>query len=164
MRVLQSLIRIASAAALMSLCPSAFAQGVTWKLQCQSVGNSAPEPLGDREGHTISVLEYNCRTEGGPLDGAVLTGMSASEWDKGSANILSAQGIYRKPGGTAVFQHTEGKNTLIMADGKVTGWSGTGRGTYKLATGSAASLAGKGYSYSARSTGVGLFTVDVKAE
>lgn len=142
----------------------ALAQGASWKLQCHSVGGSSPEPLGDREGHSVQTSQYSCRTEDGPLDGAVLTGVNVWEYDKATAKGVSGHGVYRMPGTRAVYQHDEQKLTLVMTDGKVSGFTATGRGTYKLATGSAAALAGKPYTYSARGTGPGQFAVDVKAE
>ena len=58
----------------------------------------------------------------------------------------------------------DGKISLTVTDGKVTGWTGSGRNTYELATGSAASLAGKSTTYTAKSTGPGQFTMEVKVE
>ena len=51
------------------LCAAASAQpGPSHRLACQSIGNGAAEPLGDREGHALSAGNFTCRTEGGPLD------------------------------------------------------------------------------------------------
>ena len=159
-------IRVAAiAAALISLSSAADAQSaVSWKLQCQSVGNSAQEPAGDRDGHAVNVSPYSCRAEGGPMDGAVLTGVGVYEWNGTVGTGLTGHGVYRKPGALAVYQHNDFKIDLTLADGKATGFTATGRGSYKMATGSAASLAGKSYSYTARPTGPGQLTVDVKVE
>ena len=55
--------------ALAVLCAAASAQpGLSHRLACQSIGNGAAEPLGDREGHAPSVGNFTCRIEGGPLD------------------------------------------------------------------------------------------------
>jgi hypothetical protein len=54
---------------------------VPYKVHCMAVGNSPPEALGDRPGHSIVVSEYTCRVEGGPLDGGVMTGTHVTEWD-----------------------------------------------------------------------------------
>ncbi len=137
--------------------------GSTVKLHCFSVGNGAPpEALGDREGHALSVGQVTCRVEGGPVDGGIFTGSTIAEWDKGSAVVLSASGVTRKPGAVLASQTTEGKQSLVMTDGKVTGMTGSGRGRYTLATGSAASLAGKTFSYTFNTTGPGQFLVEVK--
>ncbi len=141
----------------------AFAQsGATAKLYCHAVGASPPEALGDREGHAITVGEITCRVEGGATDGGVLTGTTIYEWDKGSATMLSGIGVTRKPGATTAYQHTEGKQSLVMTDGKVTGAAGSGRGRYTMATGAAAVNNGKTYSYTFRTTAPGQFIVEVK--
>ena len=149
--------------AALALSGAAAAQsGPNPKLHCQFVSASSPEALGDREGHAIAVNTYSCRVEGGPGDGGVLTGTTIAEWDKGSAVVLSSSGVMRKPGAVMAFQHTEGKMSLVLTDGKVSGMTGTGRGRYTLASGSAAAMAGAPYSFSLRTTGPGLFVVDVR--
>ena len=157
--------RIAVALAMSMLGAHSFAQTpIAYKCVCQNIGNSPQEPLGDREGHAVSVTSYTCRVEGGPLDGGVLTGTTIYEWDKTIAVGLSGNGVGRKAGATVVYQLGEFKNALTMADGKVTGFLASGQGTYKMATGSAASLAGKTFSYVARPNGSNQFAIDVKVE
>jgi len=95
-------------------------------------------------------------------DGGVLTGTTIYEWDKGVATQLSGIGVTRKPGATTTYQHTEGKRSLVMTDGKVTGATGSGRGRYTLATGATVANNGKTYSYTFRTTAPGQFIVDVK--
>ena len=51
-----------------------------------------------------------------------------------------------------------------MTDGKVTGFPAPGRGSYLMAIGNAASLAGKSYTFTAKPTGPGQFTVELKVE
>ena len=63
-----------------------------------------------------------------------------------------------------VYGRDEGKLTLSLADGKVTGWTINLRGTYNVATGGAAALAGKRWTAVAHSTGANQFTVDVRVE
>ena len=53
MRYLLKASGIAAAIALIAVAPSAVAQESTSTLACQDVGVSAPEPLGDHEGHSI---------------------------------------------------------------------------------------------------------------
>ena len=56
-----------------AFAPSAVGQEVT-KFFCQAVGAlGAPESLGDREGHGISVTTASCRNVGGVLDGSLTT-------------------------------------------------------------------------------------------
>ena len=135
----------AAALAFAALAPSAVAQENTTVWACQAVPGSPPEPLGDREGHSISVGQYSCRAESGPWAGSVGTGTSIYEWDGPKAVELANSGVARKPGATLAWKGTEGKVTLTMTDGKVTGWTGSGRGTNLLATGGWASKAGTSY-------------------
>jgi hypothetical protein len=151
---------IVTAIAFAAFAPRAVAQEITTTLACQGVDGFAPEPLGDREGHKISVDHYSCRVEAGPMSGAVATGTSITEWDGSTAVERSDIGVARKPGGTLVWRGTEGKSELTMADGKVTGWTGSGTGVNQIATGSAASLAGKPYAWTAKSTGPGTWTIE----
>jgi hypothetical protein len=65
-----------------------------------------------------------------------------------SKRKLSGLGVTRKPGATTAHQHTEGKQSLVMTDGKVTG--------------AAAANNGKTYSTTLRTTAPGQFIVDVK--
>jgi hypothetical protein len=160
-----SICGIATAAiAFSGFAPIAVAQENAFTLTCQEVGVGPPEPLADREGHSISVGQYSCRADSGPLGGGVLTGANTWEWDKGSAVLLTGNGVTRKPGSTGVYQITEGKLALTMADGKVTGVTSSGRGAYLLATGGFASVAGKPFSYTTKTTGPGQFVVEGKME
>jgi len=87
------------------------------------------------------------------MDGALLTGDSISEWDKNEGSSLSGNAVMRKPGGFAVYQDVEGKFTLTVTDGKITGATGSGSVHYLIATGSAAPLAGKTVTYTTKTTG-----------
>jgi hypothetical protein len=55
-------------------------------------------------------------------------------------------------------------HTVIVTEGKVTGVTTSGKGSYPMATGSWASLAGKSFTYSSKPTGLGLFEIDVTRE
>ena len=127
---------------------------------CQNVGTAPQEPVGDRDGHTFAVSQYSCQNQGGPFDGAIITGSTIWESEKGSSVALPGSGVIRKPGMTLVFALTEGKTSLIMADGKVTGYSGTAKGIYKIAAGSASSFAGKSFSSKFRSVAGGQFVIE----
>ena len=105
---------LCAAALVMGSVGAAAQSGSTTRLHCHTVGSAAPEVLGDREGHAVSVSQHSCRVEGG------------------------------------------------LTDGKPSGMTGSGRGRYTLATGSAAALAGKTYSYTFSMTGPNQFVVEVK--
>ena len=96
--------------------------------------------------------------------GGILTGTIIYEWDKSAGTGLSGQAVVRKPGALVVIVLGEFKNALTMTDGKVTGFIGTGQGIYKLATGAAASLAGKSFTYTAGPAGPGQYVIEFKVE
>jgi hypothetical protein len=63
-----------------------------------------------------------------------------------------------------VHQGTEGKVALTITDGKVTGFTGSGKVHWVVATGSAAPLAGKTFSYTVKSTGAGQWEANATSE
>jgi hypothetical protein len=155
---------IVTAIAFAAFAPSVSAEELSFKLICQDVGAGAPEPAGDREGHMISVDHYSCRMEGGPMDGALVTGGDVIDWDKTNGVEVLGDAAVRKPGGFAVDQDTEGKFGVTVADGKVTGFTGAGKVHWVIATGSAAPLAGKTFDYTLKSTGAGQWEADATSE
>ena len=163
MRYLLKASGIAAAVAFAASTPGAVAQEIS-KSICQLVGSSQLEPLGDREGHAIEVGTETCRVEGGAMDGGLVTGQAIWEWDKTNAKMLSIAGVVRKPGATVAYEITEGKLALTTADGKVTGFTASGKGRWSMATGSAASMAGKTFTYKARPTGAGQWETEVTAD
>ena len=80
---MQNLLRFsgsaAAALAFAAFAPTAVAQN-TRVFTCQSVGGGSPEPLGDREGHMISVDQSSCSVEGA-YAGGVATLTTIWEWD-----------------------------------------------------------------------------------
>jgi hypothetical protein len=56
--------------------------------------------------------------------------------------------------------NSAGTINLVMTDGKMTGWTASGKGRYAMASGSAASLNGKTYSWTARPTGPRSYVVE----
>ncbi|SFN42006.1 hypothetical protein [Variovorax sp. OV329] len=131
---------------------------------CQGFGIPAQEPVGDREGHVISVAPYSCVSQGGVLDGAVASGTNYWELDKGAGLTVVGTGVIRKPGMLVLYTVTSGNYALTTADGKVTGFAGTAKGTYTTATGSAASLAGKAYTARFRSSDRGQFVIETTVD
>jgi hypothetical protein len=135
--------------------------GQTEQLHCNPVGYNPPQPLGDQKGHSISTAEFTCRVEGGPLDGGLVTGSGIWEWHKTNAVLLSGMGVTRKPGTTLAWKQLSGKMAMIISDGKVTGFQGSGRGRATLATGAAAERKGKAYDFTFKSVGPGQYVVDI---
>jgi hypothetical protein len=155
---------IVTAIAFAAFAPSAGAEELSFKLICQDVGAFSPEPVGDHEGHMMSVDRYSCRMETGPMSGAVVTGSDVTDWDKGVGVEVLGDAAVRKPGGFGVIQDTEGKIALTITDGKVIGFTGSGKVHWVVATGSAAPLAGKTFSYTLKSTGAGQWEADATSE
>ena len=141
----------------------AFAQK-TDKLRCQNVGYNPSQPIGDSKGHAISASEYTCVVEGGPANGAVVTGTTIWEWRKANAKMLSGIGVGRKPGTIYSYENTSGKAALIMSDGKVVGVEGSGRGRFTMMSGPIAKEYGKAYSWTFKTTGAGIFEIEVVHE
>lgn len=82
------------------------------------------------------------------------------EMNKGSATALSGDGVLRKTGGMAAYRLTSASRSLIMTDGKVSGWTVSGKAVYTMATGNTASLVGKNFSWTARPTGFNQYVID----
>lgn len=153
------------AASFVMCAGAAHAQGTpSFKSHCLSTGYGPPEALGDRPGHAISVSQFTCRSEGGPVDGAVSTGTQIFEWNGATGVGESGFGVYRLPGATAVWIMEQFRNELTIVDGKVTGFVATGRGRVSVATGSMSNMAGRKFSYTGRPTGPGQFVIESTLE
>jgi hypothetical protein len=113
-------IAAATVTALAVATPSAIADENTYTFTCQGFGSGAHEPLGDREGHALSISDYSCYTDFGPFVGGDVSGTNIWEWDRTNAVLVTGQYISRKPGSIAVHAANEGKLSLTMTDGKVT--------------------------------------------
>jgi len=111
---------VIAAGVLAASSPAQAAEG--YKFTCQGVGVNTVEPVGDRDGHAVTISEYSCRAESGRAEGGVVTGANTYERDKGVATLLAGNGVIRKPGSIAVYQFIEARNAFTMADGKVTGF------------------------------------------
>jgi hypothetical protein len=153
-----------AAMTLLAAAPSALAQGKTFTEHwvCQDVGGPMLEPLGDREGHSIEVTPYSCRVETGPMTGGVATGTNILEWEKTNATMISGAGVARKPGSTFVYKLTDGKLTITITDGKVTGGSAEGHYKVMVGTGDAAPAQGRTTTWVVKVVGPGQFTVDLE--
>jgi hypothetical protein len=157
----------AAKAALALACAMAFASPSGWAqdvARCRYVGPPVPEPLGDREGHALSTSQVSCRMESGSMEGGVLTGTTVWEWQGNSAVGLAGHGVTRKPGGTVAYVNSEMKLTLVMDGSRVVGTAASGHGRYVMATGSAASMLGKTYSFTTKPAGYGEFILEVKPD
>ena len=102
----------------------------------------------------------SCVVTSGPLSSSGGTGAVLSEFDGPNGVLLMGGGVIRKPGATLVYQLTEQKIALIVTGGKVTGSTINGRGKNLLATGGAASLTGKTFSFTIKPAQTGQYTIE----
>ena len=157
---------LATSVALVLMTGTGIALSQTTKLTCVNVGPNIPEPLGDRDGHAVQVSAGACTAEGGLLNGMVMTQDTIweTEISKGMFNTLSGHGVGRTPSATVVYSITDGVLTMIMKDGRPAGWTVAGKARYTLATGSAAGLAGKNFSFTGYATGPRSYVLELKLD
>jgi hypothetical protein len=132
---------------------------------CQDVGLTTPEPIGDQDGHMLVVDNFSCRVEGGLMAGGVMTGTVTWDMTKGNGTLISGTGVIRKPGSLVVYKDGEGTLNLTINDkGQVTGGGASGTATWVFATGDAAPLKGKVLNWTSKGAGPGMFVVEEKTD
>jgi len=148
MKIRKSLIACIAIAAPALLCVAGVAQakGELFKSRCTVIGNSAADNIGDRPDHKISVANVVCAVSGGVMEGGVMTAETIYEWDGPNATLLSGGGVLRKSGMVVVYKHTSG-STKAIKEGNATSYAATGKGIVSFASGAAAGLSGKTYSF-----------------
>jgi hypothetical protein len=142
MRHLLSLCGIAS---ILMISSGAMAQEdqITWNCVPSTMSASTREPVGDRDGHMIATGQSVCTGTSGVLKDAVWVFSVLFSYDKTEGTLIDGSGIAKKPATIVVTKVVDGKQTLVMTDGKLTGYSGSSQMTFPIATGDAAVLAGK---------------------
>jgi hypothetical protein len=131
---------------------------------CQYIEAPTAEPFGDEEGHGISIRDYACQVTEGPLSGGVVTARAVWEMDKSGGRLLLGGGVIRKPGAMAVVQLSDGKLEYVTTNGEVTEVRTSSRGAYLLASGGAASLSGKTFTYITKTTAPAQFYFEDRRE
>jgi hypothetical protein len=137
---------------------------VTAQFECQYVGVTSQEPIGDRDGHVLRMSSYSCRVMTGPHKGGVYTGNNVTEWDGPTGIYVSGNAVTRVPGGIVVSSVTGGTLAYIMKDGKPVGVISNGTGRTAIDSGPGAPFAGKSFKFSSKTTGLNQFTIDVTYE
>ncbi|WP_338833878.1 hypothetical protein [Bradyrhizobium septentrionale] len=156
------IIMTAVCSALGSIGASGFALAETvGRYECNIVGVVSQEPIGDKDGHRITGVQYSCSGVEGLVKGAVYSGTSTSEWDGPQGTYLSGGGTVRAAGGLAVTEITEGKGAAVMKDGKPAGSESSGKALFKFASGTLATLSGKTVRWETKPTGVGRFSIEL---
>jgi len=138
----------------------AFADSIG-KYECSVVGAVAVDAIGDREGHALRTVQFNCVGVDGLLKGGVYTAISISEWTGSDGKYLLGDGVHRTAGGLAVAHTLEGTGSLIMKDGKPAGTTSSGRAIFSFASGTLASLAGRAIKFVSRTTGTNQFEMEI---
>jgi hypothetical protein len=139
------------------------AQVITASWTCQDVGNGSMEPLG-QEGRSFGVFDYVCLATSGPANGGLDTGRTVVVFDKSGGTLVTGTGVIRKPDAMAVYLMTDEKMEFVVSDGKVIGITATGHGRYVMAVGSAASLSGKSFTITQKTTAPHQFSIEEKVE
>jgi hypothetical protein len=129
------------------------------KFECSQIGVPSQTPIGDKEGHVISVADYACFGVEGVIKDAVYTGRSAVEMNGTEGKYILAGGVFRAKDGVAAVQLIEGTWAGTMKDGKLTWVKSTGKAEAKLAAGSLSSL--KQFKWDAHPTGYNRFAVEL---
>jgi hypothetical protein len=151
-----------TASLLLGFSSAAMADNV---FNCQDVGLTTPEPIGDQDGHVLVVDNFSCRIEAGVMAGGLMTGTVAWDMNKGKGALVSGTGVIRKPGSLVVYKDGEGALELTINDkGQVTGFGANGTATWVFATGDAAPLKGKVMNWTSKGTGPGTFVVEEKTD
>ena len=134
------------------------------RYECSVVGAASQDPIGDKDGHRITGVQYSCSGVEGLVKGAVYSGSSTSEWDGPQGTYLSGGGTVRAAGGLAVTQITEGKGSAVMKDGKPAGSESSGKALFKFASGTLAALSGKMVRWETKPMGFGLFSIELTGD
>ncbi len=134
----------------------AFAETIG-RYECNVIGTTSQEPIGDREGHVLMSFQYSCFGVEGLLKGAVATTVAVIEWDGSKGKLVTTVKIHRAPGGIAVGQTDEGTASMIMKEGKPVGIEASGNSAIKFASGTLTHLSGKTLKWISKSLGPGRF-------
>jgi hypothetical protein len=138
--------------------------GTVGRFECNVVGAVSQDPIGDKDDHRLTTVQYSCFGVEGPLKDALYSGAATSEWDGPKGTYFTGGGIIRAAAGVAVTQLTEGTGSAIMKDGKPAGTEAAGKGMIKFASGTLAALSGKADRWEAKPAGLGRFTLDITTE
>jgi hypothetical protein len=148
MHIRKSLIACIAIAAPALLCATSVAQakGEVFRSYCIYFGVRGPDVIGDRPDHRVTVGQSACDVTGGVLEGGVMTAQTIYEWDGPKATLLMGNGVLRKDGMLVVYKHLEGR-TDVIHDDKGTHYVAKGKGIVAFASGAAASMSGKTYTF-----------------
>jgi hypothetical protein len=154
---------VCSALGSINASPSALAETVG-RFECNVVGAVGQDPIGDKDGHRLTTVQYSCLGVDGLLKDALYSGSSISEWNGSQATYFTGGGTIRMPGGLAVTLLTEGVGSAVMKDGKPAGSEASGKGLFKFASGTLAALSGKADRWQVKPAGFNRFSLEVSTD
>ena len=134
------------------------------RFECSVVGAPSQDPIGDKDGHRLTTVQYFCLGVDGLLKDALYSGTATSEWNGSQATYFTGGGTIRVPGGLAVTLLTEGVGSAIMKDGKPAGSEASGKGLFKFASGTLAALSGKVDSWQTKPAGFNRFSLEIATD
>ena len=147
------------ALAALTAMPALAAANARSHFDCRVTSSTRLEHLG-REGQPAELSEFICRVTGGLLDGFVATGTNIWEYGKDHDELIGSIVIVRKADSAVVYEVQHATRRMPPPQRRGAPREGTGYGLFKMATGSAAALAGKSFRSVARAGAAGTFTVD----
>lgn len=149
----------ALALAALLAAPAGVAAASTSYFDCRVTSVAQLDHLG-RAGQPAELSQFTCRVRGGLLDGFVATGTNIWEPSTDGDVLVGSIVVARRGDSTVVYEVEQASRRPAAGEHRGGVRQGTGRGTYKLATGAAAPLAGKSFHSIARSDGPGAFTIE----
>jgi hypothetical protein len=130
------------------------------RYECNVLGTTTLEALGDRTGHGLLNYQFSCVGVDGLLKGAVYTAVHISEWDGTQGKFLLTGGVHRMAGGQAVSRMLEGTGSVVHQDGKPVGTASSGTAIFDLGSGTLSALAGKTAKFKSKSIGYNRFALE----
>jgi hypothetical protein len=134
------------------------------RYDCSVVGAASQDPIGDKDGHRLTTVQYSCFGLDGMAKGAVYSGVSTSEWDGPKGTYLAGGGIIRAPQGLAITEIADGVGSAVMKDGKPAGNEASGKARIKFASGTLAELSGTAVRWEAKPAGFMRFSLEVMTD
>ncbi|HEV7869129.1 MAG TPA: hypothetical protein VGO90_15685 [Chthoniobacteraceae bacterium] len=129
------------------------------RYECSVIDTPSFVPIGDRNEHSLLLLQYSCFGVEGILKGYVHTASSVSELDGSKVTFLRGGGFHRSATGLAVTQITDDASAAVK-DGKPGNADSSGTGSFKFASGTLAAHSGKTFKFVTRQKGLGRFDME----
>jgi len=157
-----SLLRALAWLLLPAAADASFASEPSSHFDCRVTEVEAMPRLGP-QGKSAELTRFTCQVRGGLLDGFVATGTNIWGGKQQDGQLLGSMVVARKANSVVVYEVRQVTRQPRPRGAAGRDWEGRGSGVYKLATGTAAPLAGRSFRSVARSAGPRAFTIDTVA-